>query len=206
MLSEKPENYLREIIFITFVQKKIIVFTTICLFVISVLIAFFWPPTYSAGGSILLRGKKLEKSPEALEQINMRSTEVTKEDLAAEVEILRSPALIARAIKSLQEKGQYPTSAKPIPLNKEIHSIRKYSLETILEPMSNIIKITYFSKDKDYAVDFLQVLMDEYLQSRLKMYHPKQTASFYSGQANKFRDELKEKGYETESLIEFPGH
>lgn len=202
MKKEKSENYLREIIFIIFVQKKIIQRTTLCLFVVSVLIAFFWPPTYSATGSILVRGKKLEKSPEALEQMDMRSTEVTKEDLAAEVEVLMSPALIEKTINALKAKGFYHAPVKVVPLNEEIHSIKQYDLKTVIAPTSNVIEITYFSKNKDYAVSFLQTMMEQYLENRLQLYHPEQTEAFYTDQASKFRNELVEKEDELIALVE----
>lgn len=190
MKKTKSENYLREIIFILFVQKRVIIWTTLIIFTLAVLVAFFWPPTYSASGTILVRGKKMEKSPESLEDRDIRSSAVTQFDLASEVEVLISPYLIEKTINKLKEKGQYKAPNKKNDLATEIHDIQE-SLKTAVVPVSTLVDISYFDKNKEYAITFLQTLMDQYVEHRMQLYHPEKTEAFFSGQADKFKTELE---------------
>ena len=80
----KTENYLRELYFIFFRQKTLIIWTAGIIFTLALLISFFWPATYAAEGHVLVRGKKVEKSPEVIEQEYNRAERVSKEDLVSE--------------------------------------------------------------------------------------------------------------------------
>ena len=46
---EKTENYARELTFIFFNQKAVILRTAALVYFIVVLVAFFWPPVFSWG-------------------------------------------------------------------------------------------------------------------------------------------------------------
>lgn len=199
--KEKKENYLREAVFIFFAQKKVILRTTATLFLISVLIAFFWPPTYSATGSILVRGKKMEKSAEALEKEDARTMPVTMADLASEAEVLTSPAMIDRTINFLKSNGLYQGTPKAASRDAEIHLIKEFGIKTVISPTSNVIEISYFDKNKDYAIIFLQTLMDQYTEHRMELYSPEKTETFFTGQAGKFQDELTEKERELIDMV-----
>ncbi len=197
----RTENYIRELYFILFAQKKIILWTTVLIFVLSILIAFFWPPTYSASGTILIRAKKLEKSPEAIEAVQLRPPSITKEDLLSEVNILTSPDVIERTIRDLKDRKMY----KKIPetqaaMTEEIYKI-KNDLKTEIIPASNVIEITYYDKNAKNALNLLQVLMGQYVTFRFQVYHPGEAEMFYSQQSDKFKKGLETKEDELMGLI-----
>lgn len=194
----KTENYIRELYFILFRQWKIIIGTTILFFVIAFLIAFLWPPTYSASGSVLLKGRKMEKSPEAIERLELRPSGLRREDLQSEVEIMISPDVIERTVKYLQGKNLYRKDIKVI---NEVYSIQK-NLSTKIIPISNIIEITFLSKNRTDAVNVLNTLMEQYINSRLQIYSPSEAEKFYSEQADMFRDELYKKEKDMVGIIE----
>jgi uncharacterized protein involved in exopolysaccharide biosynthesis len=77
----KPENYVREFYDIFFAQKRVIFWTTLIFFIFAVLIAFLWPPTYSATGSIHIKGKKAQTAPSSLTQTYEQFYPVTKKIL-----------------------------------------------------------------------------------------------------------------------------
>jgi uncharacterized protein involved in exopolysaccharide biosynthesis len=198
----RTENYLREIYSIFFAQKKIILAVTLISFACAVLIALFWPPTYSATGSILVRGKKVEKSPETLEKIGYRTFPVTKEDLSSEEHLLTSNTVIEKTIQVLREKNLFmasrPEEQEP---SKEMYSIKK-KFKTEVIPASNIIKIAFFHRDPEYALLLLKTLMEEYTLYRMHIYNPSQAASFFSQQADNFKDSLGKKEDELVRLVE----
>jgi len=103
----KTENYIREFYEIFFAQKKLILWVTLIFFLIAVLIAFFWPPVYSATGSILMKGKKIQKSPESLSQAYEDFYPVTKEDLVSEEHMLVSFEVAKRTVDQLKKKGLF---------------------------------------------------------------------------------------------------
>lgn len=183
----KTENYLKEFYFILFAQRKVILWTTILFFILSVLIAFLWPPVYSASGSILAKAKKVEKDPEAIENVELRPFPITKEDLASESEILTSPDVIERTIRLLQEKNLYKKTDK---LSDEVYKIQN-QLKTVIIPASNVIEVTFYNGNPDNAVSILGTLMDQYVFYRMNVYSPSEAEGFYSQQADQFKNELQ---------------
>lgn len=182
----KTENYLREFYFILFAQRRIILWTTLFFFIASVLISFLWPPIYSASGSVLAKAKKVEKDPEAIESVERRPFPLAKEDLSSEVQIMTSPDVVERSIKSLQEKNLYK---KDVNVAEEVFAIQG-RLKTEIIPASNVIEVTYFSKNPKEAVTTLETLMNQYVLFRMQVYNPSEAEVFYTGQTDKFRTEL----------------
>lgn len=211
-MQTTSENLKRELLEIFFAQSRIIWGTTIVVFVLALLIAFLWPPTYSSTGSILVRRKNIEKSPEALEEIQSQIAlfRVAKEDLVSEMEIMVSPTLIEKTVKHLhdtkQQFGQNPglaekltsifdrqkisTSAVTDPaLAEEVFRIKK-NLATEIIPASNVIKVTYYSKDPDEAVIVLNAHLKQYTVFRNGVLNPAKEP-FFAKQADRYRNDLE---------------
>lgn len=171
-----------------------------------------------------MRGKKIEKSPEAIEEVELRPGAVTKEDLSSEVQILTSPDVIERTIAHLKEKNLYrgkmesttplsevkrflreknPFKRKTVatPLTAEVYDI-KASLKTEIVPASNVIEIAFFHREPAYAVVLLQSLMDQYTEYRLQVYNPNEAELFFSQQAEGYRGKLEGKEKEMMDLVE----
>ena len=197
----RTENYLRELYFIVFAQRKVIIWTTVVFFVLSVLIAFLWPPTYSASGTVFVRGKKIEKSPSEIEPVDLRPTSVTKEDLSSEDQILTSFDVIGRAINDLKEKNLYKKEkGETSPPSEEVYQA-KDNIQTELIPASNIITVTFYDKNPQYALTFLKALIDQYMAYRLQVYNPNKAESFFSQQADQFNERLKSKEDELMGIV-----
>ncbi|MBU2552545.1 MAG: hypothetical protein KKB20_29300 [Proteobacteria bacterium] len=193
----KTEDYLRELVVIFFIQKRIILCTTVVVTILAALIAFFWPPTYKAEGAILIKAKKVEKSPEALENMQVRLQEITREDLVSEVEMIMSPDVIEKTIEQVGRGGIYFSKADVTPplLKQNILSLQK-SLKTEILPESNIIQIGLQDLDPQRALTLLEELMNQYIQYRSGIYSPNEAETFYGRQAANFDSELKKKEQE----------
>ncbi len=198
---EKTENYKRELLSIFFAQRWLIFLVTLIIFIGAILISFCWPPTYSATVSIFVRGKKVEKSPESLDEGGrLHPFPLKKEDLYSEVEILTSPDVIERAIRYLQEKKLYH-EAETIS-SKDVYKI-KSNLKAEIIPASNVINITFYNNDPNVAETILTVLVDQYIFYRIEIFNGlNQIESFFSFQADKFDESLNKKGKELMALAE----
>ena len=206
----RTEDYKRELVSIFFAQKHLIFWTTFIIFVGAVMVAYSWPPTYSASGSILVSGKQLSvDSPEALESPDRRVLEVSKEDLSSEVEILKSPDVIRNTIKYLSvEYPSYKSVAQGDKLDSDtVYSISR-NLDITLLPASNVISIEYFNRDPKIAVDVLWILMEQYIINRMKFYGTRDTAlstSFLENQISRVMSDLDANEETLVSLVDSTG-
>lgn len=156
-----------------------------------ILIAFFMPPIYSAVSHILVKGKRIEKSPESLDTTPLKAFELTKEDLNSEIEILTSHDVIRHTISHLQASKllfhtQELTSEALLDLVKDIQG----NLTSEIVPNSNVIKVTLLNKDSRQAVIILDHLLKQYMKYRALIYHPSQTAPFFKYQVEAYKDKL----------------
>ena len=145
----KVEDYKREILFIFFSQIEFILKIASIIFIGSILIAFFWTPTYAAYGSFLLKSKEIQKSPTVIETMDIKQESLKEEDLASEIEILISHNTIEKTLKLLAKNnpGKGYGEIKPSNIRSD--------LKTEILPTSNVIKVEYYSNNADFAKEFL---------------------------------------------------
>ncbi|MBF0143473.1 MAG: hypothetical protein HQL59_08445 [Magnetococcales bacterium] len=199
------ENYKRELVFIFFAQRRKIVSLTLFLLMVSVAVSFLWPPSYQASGTILVKGKKMEKNLEALEDAQLRPMPVTKEDLFSELAIFASDEVMRRAIDELGKSANKEIVARlgPNPV-KRMKKLQK-SIESSVVPTSNVIQIVYVSWDPEVARLTLQTVMEQYIIYRNEVYNPVEASAFLSGQVGKYSGDLDSKTQEMIAHIEKTG-
>ncbi len=187
------EDYIREITTIFFVQKKIILGITAIITAIALLIVLFWPNTYAIKGKILVRAKKVEKSPELLEDTSFRMFELTSEDLYSELEMIKSPDVVGKTIEYLHknkimfEDVNLDVAAKQ-KLTKKIIS----QLKTELIIGTNIIEITSYNRDPEDALILLQQIMNHYMLHRSRVFSPAEAVPYFEKNVKNFIDGHKE--------------
>lgn len=186
------EDYLRELVTIVFAQKRVIARVTIAIFILGILVAFFWPPTYAAEGSILVRGKKVDKSPEALETTQARAPELTEKDLASEVELMTSPTVLMKTIQVMAAQNKYFTrnDLDADELRKNVTKMQE-QIRTKIVQDSNVIKINFFDKDPERAYHILDQLIQQYIIFRSGVYTPGQAEDFFAKQTKTADDNLR---------------
>lgn len=189
----KTEDYLRDIVTTFFAQKRIILPTAAAILAFAVFVAFFWPPTYAAQGAILVKGKKLEKSPEALERTEIKMFEITKRDLISETNIISSHDVVLQTIAALRGEGK-PYRGEPDDPENNLKLIQDLQnrLTTEIVTDSNVIDLTLADKDPERAVTVLDELMRQYIVHRSAVLNPDQAVTFYEQQVDKFDQGLKE--------------
>jgi uncharacterized protein involved in exopolysaccharide biosynthesis len=199
----KTEDYKRELISIFFTRLRIILGTTAVITIIAILVAFFWPPTYASYGKILVKGKKIDKSPEMLEDTELKYFEVQKEDLFSEIEVLTSVNVINETVRSVKEKkllDEY-LAGKPQGFIDDVYNIGP-NIRTVLVPASKIIEVTLLNKHPEAAVVLLNELMQQYMRHRMKVFYLSEAQDFFADQADKFKTDLEGKEDDLMGLVE----
>ncbi len=153
------ENYLRELLLIYFSRQRLILTIATIILVAAISFAFLAKPLYSAQGTILVRSAETQRSPEVLEETELRVFKITEEDLRSEIELLRSVSVIQAAIARLITES-YPNADQ-----LDWLKIQKM-LDTEMAPDSRVINIELKWNDANQAIVILDAIMDEYIIRR----------------------------------------
>jgi len=102
MALYRPKTGKRKLCEIFFSRIRVIIGCTVMIFLGAVLIVFFYPRTYLASASVLMRSKGQPVRPAVMEKNpNEREMPVSKEDMATELEVLTSSKLLEQTVQSL---------------------------------------------------------------------------------------------------------
>ena len=189
----KTQDYIRDFIAMFFVRINLIVGVTLIFAIAAILIAFFWPPTYTARGSILLKSTRALKIPESLERIDLDVPIIRENDLNSEMKIITSYNVIENTIKSLQDRNLvfHKKGSTPEAIKKLVWKVQK-NLTTELPPRSNVFDVVLKWKDRREAEIVLENLMNEYLDYRGNLYSPVEAQAFFKKQLEIFNKNLIE--------------
>jgi uncharacterized protein involved in exopolysaccharide biosynthesis len=186
------EDWKRELCEIFFGRSNIIWRTTLVIFAASVAIALFWPRTYAASGSVLLRSKEpVGRSASALEKTDIRTFPVSTEDLTSEQEILMSGELLRRAVESLQGKPLGKGGEPDQETAAEMRRVRA-GLKAEIVLSSTVIKLTLRDRDPARAEKTLNAMLKQYLPYRFTVFHPENQEPFLTDRAETYRKKLED--------------
>jgi uncharacterized protein involved in exopolysaccharide biosynthesis len=100
------DDWKRDLSEIVFARLPIIGWTTAAITVGAIAIALWYPPTYQARGSLILRSKTVQNSTDSLNAPDVGAVPLSMHDLVSERQLLTSGTLIQRVIVRLQEGGK----------------------------------------------------------------------------------------------------
>ncbi|MEI6562932.1 MAG: Wzz/FepE/Etk N-terminal domain-containing protein [bacterium] len=184
------EDWKKELCEMVFAQSRLIVWTTAVVAIMAVLIAAFWPPTYAASGSVLIRTAKPQNSPGTLEQTDLRNFPVSKEDLASELEILSSPDLIQQTVLAIRGKVPEQSAKTDKVIMDEVARI-KHGLKTEVILASHVIRVTLMDRDAHRAEATLDALLEQYMIYRVNVFNPSDQQIFFSKRASLYKERLE---------------
>ncbi|GEM_PF-5085676 len=179
----QTEDWKRELAEVFFVRIRIIRATALAIFAGAVLVALFWPSTYAASGSVLVRGVPVRVSPEAMQTPELKNLDVSREDIATEVAIVTSPDLIRRIVDPAGTRGEDPAVRAAA---QRIHD----GLSTEIVATSHVIVVSLADRDADWAKKTLEALLREYLSFRSQVFHPSGQEDFLRQRADKYKADL----------------
>jgi uncharacterized protein involved in exopolysaccharide biosynthesis len=204
----QTEDYKRELISILFAQKHLIFWVALAIFVGAVMIANFWPSSYAATGEILVSGKQMTvPNPEALESSSVIPRDVSKEDLTSELEILRSPEVIEKALTYLAVERPGILGGKEAPDHFDIFAVSS-SLETSIVPSSNVIKVAFRDREPAFSSEFVNTLMEQYIIQRARFFKGASqgvSPKLLQDQIDRYLEQLRENEERLLALVESTG-
>ncbi|MGI9316957.1 MAG: GumC family protein [bacterium] len=202
----QAENYKREYAFIFFVQRKRILLTTLLMTAIACGVSYLYPPVYSANGSFLVKSKKIQKDPEALERAEQRLQPVEEQDLFSEMEILTSEEVMKQAVDSLESAEnaeELLAQLGEIPDERYLVLQKFFSAQVV--PDSNVLDLKLLADSPIAAQTLLQAIMNQYIRYRDELYNPESLQVFFNQQLNRYRDDATQKEQEIRALISAGG-
>lgn len=188
----RTEDYMREFVQICFAQKRIIIGTTILFTLAAAAIWKFYPPTFAADGSILVRGNRAQMDPGTLENVQTRIMEITMRELNTEKEMLLSPDVVGETIKRMAAQNLYFTESdtKGDALKDQVGRVQS-GLTTEILPETSVLKVQYKDKDPQRALRVLENLFMQYIEFHTGVYSSASAKGFFDETARGFDDELK---------------
>lgn len=191
-------------------------------FALAVMITALWPPTYMSTAEILVQDNRAQLlvSPNlqdsSAKDASIVANPVSEEDMNSEVELLTSLYLIKRAIADLKPPSAYAgpgstllgiaSNAISLPARgyQSIHDTPNLTpqdkwavkisnhLKATVILRSNVIEVSYRSYDSEWSKDFLQRLINKYLEQHAKISHDPEAQQFFEQQAGVLRQRLNE--------------
>ena len=184
-ISSKTEDYLREYAFIFFAQRRLIIWVSLVVFLISAAVAFFWPPVWGATGSIMLKGRT-DRSLTSIEDPKILLERTRKEDLFSEAAILTSHDVLLLAVEELNRGERFS--------NRNLVAAQlKGRLKAEILPSSNIIELLFTWHNAQDAEAILGVLMDTYFQFRSDVFNPPQQREVFDSQSRGYIQSIEDK-------------
>src|SRR5438270_2552338 len=192
-----PSLRLRDFLEIGFRQRRVIINSFLGIFSVAVLLGFLLPKKYEAQMKILVRHERAESvvSPERESPVQWR-TEVSEEELQSEAELIKSRDLLTKVVVAcdLQNLGLSSFWNKAGDKDDQRVSRAVLALEKNLtvQPikLTNLISVSYKSRDPQLAARVLNSLASLYLEKHLAMHRAPGEFEFFHQQAEEYRKAL----------------
>jgi uncharacterized protein involved in exopolysaccharide biosynthesis len=187
----------RDFLAIGFRQRRLIINTFLGIFTIAIIIAFLLPKKYEAQMKILVRHERAEQvvSPER-ESPMQWPTQVSEEELQSEAELIRSRDLLGKVVVAcdLQTSagGSFWNKQGDSDDQKIARAVLKLEKDLTVQPikLTNLISVTYKSRDPQLAAKVLNSLASLYLEKHLAMHRAPGQFEFFHQQAEDYRKAL----------------
>lgn len=191
----------RDVVAPLFRQKRILIVTFICMFVAITLITLVKGSTYSSHMAILVNRERLDPlvSTEATTQMITGANPVTPEEVNSEVELLTSRDVLEQVARAngLDQPSTgfsltrwiHPNRTEQDRLASAVKALA-HGIKTQVTTKTNIIEVSYTSKDPQLAYGVLKSLGEFYTAKHVAVNHPAGTYTFFAGETQKYKDEL----------------
>lgn len=181
---------LYNLINIMFKHKFKIFFVFFCIVSIVTIFTFFMSPVYQSSSKILVeREANSEKS--LLFRMNLDLSFAKYNWIKSEVEIMQSIPVIKKVITELKLDQTKYTSNQAHNLSTIIMDCQsRLKLENSKE--SNVIDIQYESENPDLAANFINTLIEAYIEYRALLFNESEEYQFFEKQIRVAEDKLNE--------------
>lgn len=197
--SEQSEKAftVRDWLAIGFRQRRLMINTFLGILAIAIAIAFLLPKKYEAQMKILVRHERAEQvvSPER-ESLIQRATEVSEEELQSEAELIRSRDLLGKVVVACDLQipgGGFLWGKKAESDDQKIaRAVLRLEKDLTVQPikLTNLISVSYKSRDPQLAAKVLNSLAGLYLEKHLAMHRAPGQFEFFHQQAEEYQRAL----------------
>jgi uncharacterized protein involved in exopolysaccharide biosynthesis len=193
---------LRDLVAPLFRRKRLVGACFVGLALLAILATISLSSTYKCRMEILVNQERLDPSvsSEATSQTPVAPPPLTEEDVNSEVELLLSPDLLEQVVLAnrLQEPEKNTLSASLLPrqddnwyVSKAVdHLAKKLTIEVVKK--TNMIEVSYKSKDPKLAFGVMDKLAGLYMEKHLTVHRPTGSYEFFAKETEKYQLALAE--------------
>jgi uncharacterized protein involved in exopolysaccharide biosynthesis len=192
--ARQPLPTLRDVVAVLYRQRWPM-FASFILVVIAVTASGIWIPKYEAHMKILALRQRSDEivTPSANAPAQFSGDQVSEEDLNSEVELLNSDDLLRKVVLTTGLTGQVgsPANDDPVSVAK---AVRGLSSALKIEPLrkTNVISVSYQSRDPRMAEEVLKALAVAYTEKHLEVHRPSGEFKFFDQQTGQYRTGLNQ--------------
>jgi uncharacterized protein involved in exopolysaccharide biosynthesis len=187
----------RDVAAIGFRHQKVLVLCFVGVMLGVGISSLFLPSKYKAETKLLVKRERIDPviTPEQNAPLTFHDT-VGEEEINSELEIMTSSDVLRKVVaannldkKHFLSKILHPFQTPANRTDKAAADLRS-DLQIEVLKKTNVISVSYESKDPATAQRVLQTLDDAYLQKHLEVHHPGGQYEFFEQQADKYKQDM----------------
>src|ERR1035437_10091570 len=181
--QRRPLPTLRDLVAVLFRQRWVML-TAFAIVVIGVLLSGVWLPRYDAHMKILVRRQRTDAmvSPQATAAPQYNGDQVSEEDINSEVELLNSEDLLRKVViaNGLHDKHGFSVGNDDEQV-RIATAVQRLGKDLKIEPLrkTNVISVTYKSRDPQLAARVLNTLSAAYTEKHLEVHRSSGEFKFF---------------------------
>lgn len=195
---EIPSPTARELAMVLFRQKRVFVWVSGVILLVTLIHSFFGP-RFQSHMKIMVRKGRADTVATGRENapVDMARLTITEEDLNSEVELLKDDEILRQVVEAnnLVRRDWFhllrPGEGRAAQVER---ATRRLAGKLSVEPLkkTNLIAVTYESEDRDTGQRVLQSLENIYLQKHMEVHRPPGEFQFFAQQTDESQRQLEQ--------------
>ena len=185
----------RDILSVLFRQRRAMLIA-IALVILAAALSGMWVPRYESEMKILVRRQRSDSivTASANAPSQLFSDQVSEEDLNSEVELLKSEDLLRKVVIATGLSGIHGSPAERGNNVAIARAVNRLNLDLKVEGLhkSNIISVTYRSRDPQLAANVLSTLAAAYMEKHLEVHRSSGEFQFFDQQMHQYQQGLQQ--------------
>jgi uncharacterized protein involved in exopolysaccharide biosynthesis len=189
----------RDVVIVLFRQQRLLLASFAVILIIALMLSGVLTPTYQAEMKILVRRERVDPVVTAQPNANPQLVreEITESELNSEVELLKSPDLLRKVVLATDLQSHehswrfffFGKSSEEIRIAKAVRQLAK-SLKAEPLPKTNVIPVTFESRDPELSARVLNSLASLYVEKHLQVHRPTGEFKFFDQETAQLRQGL----------------
>jgi uncharacterized protein involved in exopolysaccharide biosynthesis len=194
------ETTLRDLVSPLFRHRRLATFCFLGALLCSIAAAALLSRKYESRMEVLVNRERLDPvvTTESTTQLPQMAPQVTEEEINSEVELLQSRDVLENVVLAcgLQKADSWlarllPGHGQDSAVSRAVEALGK-QLKVKIVPKTNLINVSYRSKDPQVAFGVLNILANLYLEKHVAVHRPAGSYEFFTKEAERYRGALQE--------------